>query len=543
MTPAVLEISQLHVTLPGHAGRPFAVQDLSLRVMPGQTVCVVGESGSGKSVMANAVMRLLPPSLQLTQGSIRFDGQELTRLRESEFRALRGAQMGMIFQEPMTALNPVMSIGDQIDEALWVHGIHNAQQRQRRVLELLGDMQLPDPGALRYRFPFQLSGGQRQRVLIAIAMALSPRLLIADEPTTALDVTTQAQILALIRRLQVQHQLAVLFITHDFGVVADIADEVVVMKNGIAVERGPADRILHQPAHAYTQALIEAVPRLRRDAQPASASSEAVLQVVGLSKRYPGHRKGFWRRGTGTLALDDVNLTIGAGETVGLVGESGSGKTSLGQAIVRLLDVDQGEIRFKGVKMERLTGAQMQRLRPRIQMIFQDPFASLNPRHRIARIISENLVLSGVDATEAHHRMLEMLSLVGLPEEAAQRYPHEFSGGQRQRIGIARALVMRPDLIVADEPVSALDVSVQKQILQLLRQVRERFGLAMLFITHDLRVASQVCDRIAVMHQGRIVEMNDTQNMVRAPQHEHTRRLFDAMPGQLWESGRKPMSA
>ena len=536
-TPALLEIQDLSVALPDGGDRPFAVQNVSLTVPAGQTLCVVGESGSGKSVMANAVMRLLPPrALRITSGRIMLEGDDLLALDAQALRRARGSRMGMIFQEPMTALNPLMTVGDQIDEVLLVHGKTDGVERERRLLELMREMNLPDPEQLRHRYPFQLSGGQRQRVVIAIAMALEPRLLIADEPTTALDVTTQAQILTLIQRLQQEHGIGVLFITHDFGVVADIADQVVVMQQGQVVESGAAGQVLRQPKHPYTRRLIAAVPRLRTD-QAASAPPADVplLRVESLVKSYPARRTGLFGRKERARALNDVSLDIAAGETVGLIGESGSGKTTLGQCVMRLLDVDSGRVLFKGQPVQGLRGAALKALRPEIQMIFQDPFASLNPRHRVGRIVTENAVLCGVTPDDARRRMMDVLAVVGLDPSAVNRYPHEFSGGQRQRIGIARALVMQPKLIVADEAVSALDVSVQQQVLSLLRDVRQRLNLSMLFITHDLRVASQICDRIAVMHKGQIVETGTVQAIARAPQHAYTRTLFEAMPGQAWE--------
>jgi peptide/nickel transport system ATP-binding protein len=534
----LLHIHDLSVALPPGGDRAFAVQGVSIDVPAGQTVCVVGESGSGKSVMANAVMRLLPSkTLRVTSGSIHLNGEDILALSDATLRQLRGARMAMIFQEPMTALNPVMTVGDQIDEALLVHGRTDAQARAQRVIDLLTEMNLPQPETLRHRYPFQLSGGQRQRILIAIAMAMKPQLLIADEPTTALDVTTQAQILALIRDLQKRHGLGVLFITHDFGIVADIADQVVVMQQGQVVESGSADQVLNRPAHAYTRRLIDAVPRLRDASADVLTPKSALLSIEHVTKSYRARGIGIFDRKGRTQALNDVSLNIGQGETVGLIGESGSGKTTLGQSVMRLLDIDGGRIVFDGQDIHSLRGRQLKALRPQIQMIFQDPFASLNPRHKVRRIVTENAILCGVSPAEAENRMVDMLRMVGLEPSAANRYAHEFSGGQRQRIGIARALVMQPRLIVADEAVSALDVSVQQQVLSLLRDVRKQLGLSMLFITHDLRVASQICDRIAVMHKGCIVETGSVQAIARSPQHAYTRTLFAAMPGQTWERG------
>ena len=532
---ALLQIRNLTVALPEGSDRQFAVHDVSFDVPARQTVAVVGESGSGKSVMANAVMQLLPAhSLRIVEGEIVLAGENLLALQDKELRLIRGAHIGMVFQEPMTALNPVMRIGEQIEEVLLVHGHKDAQSRELRVLELLREMSLPEPEALRHRYPFQLSGGQRQRVVIAIAMALAPQILIADEPTTALDVTTQAQILELIRQLQQTHGIGVLFITHDFGVVADIADRVVVMQQGRVVEAGTADQVLRAPQHEYTRGLIRAVPRLYSGNSDQHARP-TLVQVEHLHKSYRARGVSLFAKRNRTMALNDVSLTIGEGETVGLIGESGSGKTTLGQCLMRLLDLDSGQILFRGQAIQDLQGRALKALRPQIQMIFQDPFASLNPRHRVGKIITENAIVCGVSADEANRRMREVLTVVGLDASVVHRYPHEFSGGQRQRIGMARALVMQPSLIVADEAVSALDVSVQQQVLCLLREVRTMLNLSMLFITHDLRVASQICDRIAVMHQGRIVETGTVQAISQDPQHPYTRQLFAAMPGQEWE--------
>jgi len=532
---AVLQVQNLCVALPSGSERAFAVQDVNLDVQAGETVCVVGESGSGKSVLAHTIMGLLPPGLCVTAGKVTLSGMDLFSLDAGAWRALCGAQMSMVFQEPMTALNPVMTVGEQVAEVLRVHGQADAAARQQRVIALLHEMQLPRIESLQYRYPFELSGGQRQRILIAIAMALTPRLLIADEPTTALDVTTQAQILVLMRQLQQRHGLGLLFITHDFGVVADIADRVVVMQHGQVVEAGSTAQVLRQPQHAYTRRLLDAVPRLRHAAQVGEEDKvpEPVLRIEEASKTYRMRGKGaglFSCRGH-VQALDRVSLTIASGEIVGLIGESGSGKTTLGQCVARLLTLDSGRLVFCGQDVTRVRGAALKALRPQIQMVFQDPFASLNPRHRVGRIVAENAMVCGVPRQEAWQRAREVLQLVGLDTSAMARYPHAFSGGQRQRIGIARALVMRPRLIVADEPVSALDVSVQQQVLALLHQVRAQLGLAMLFITHDLRVASQICQRIAVMHQGRIVEMGSTHAIVHAPEHPYTRSLFAALPG------------
>ena len=523
----MLEIQNLTVALPPGGDRPHAVEDVSFAVAPGEILCIVGESGSGKSVSAGAVMGLLPPALKPTAGRILFEGQDLLQARPAALRALRGARLGMIFQEPMTALNPLMRVGDQVAEVMQVHD----QPVGRRVLDLLEAVGLPDPPRILRSHPHRLSGGQRQRVMIAMALALEPAILIADEPTTALDVTTQMQILRLIREIQARRGTGVLFITHDFGVVAEIADRVAVMQKGRIVEQGPAATVLNQPQHPYTRALIAAVPhRARAPRPPVVTDPILVLDRVGKTYRPPG----LLRRGTPVQAVSDATLSIHRGETLGLVGESGSGKSTLARCVVNLVQADSGTIRFDGTDLRPLSRAAWLPFRRRVQMVFQDPFASLNPRRRVGEIIADGPIAHGTPRAQALSRAAELLRLVQLDPAAATRFPHEFSGGQRQRIGIARALAMDPELLVADEPVSALDVSVQAEILRLLEDLRERLQLTVLFITHDLRVAAQVCDRVAVMQRGRIVEQGPTQDVFANPTHAYTRTLLDSVPGRAW---------
>jgi peptide/nickel transport system ATP-binding protein len=514
---SLLAVEGLTVALPPGADRAHAVHEVSLSLPAGEVLCLVGESGSGKSVAAAAIMGLLAPGLRLAGGRIGFEGQELTRLGPGPMRRLRGARIGMVFQEPMTALNPLLRIGAQLAEVFSVHG----RSSDGAVLRLLADVGLPDPPRIARAYPHALSGGQRQRVMIAMAVALAPALLIADEPTTALDVTTQAQILALLRDLQRRRGMAVLFITHDFGVVADIADRVAVMQHGRIVEQGEAAQVLGAPAHPYTQALLAAVPRGLAPARP-PATGAALLDVRGVRMRYRG----------GTLAVADASLQIGAGETLGLVGESGSGKSTLARCIVRLARPEAGEVRYRGTDLLALSRRRWRPYRARIQMVFQDPYASLNPRKRAGEIVAAGPMAQGVPRVAALERARALLALVQLDASAMGRLPHEFSGGQRQRIGIARALAMEPELLIADEPVSALDVSVQAQILALLEDLRARLGLAMLFITHDLRVAARLCNRVAVMQRGAIVEQGATAQVFAAPAHPYTRALLASVPGR-----------
>jgi peptide/nickel transport system ATP-binding protein len=435
----------------------------------------------------------------------------------------------MIFQEPMTSLNPIMPAGRQIEETFEAHGALDRAQRRSRVLDLLAEVGLPDPAHIAHAYPHELSGGQRQRVMIAMALALQPRLLIADEPTTALDVTTQAQILKLIAELRRKHGTAVLFITHDFGVVADIADRIVVLQHGVAVKQGIADDVLARPQHAYTRRLIAAVPSLQPPERPIEPPQPPVLVVEGLGKTY---RKTSLLQPTRTVtAATDISFTLARGETLGLVGESGSGKSTIGRCCIRLIEPDTGRVLLNGVALNELSRAKLRAQRSRIQMVFQDPYASLNPRQTVGRIIADGPLAHGQSATEAMRRATQLLDLVGLSTTAIDRYPHEFSGGQRQRIGLARALALEPDVLVADEAVSALDVSVQEQILALIKDIQHKLGLAILFVTHDLRVAAQVCDRVLVLHRGRIVESGRTAALFANPQHDYTRQLLAAIPG------------
>jgi ABC-type glutathione transport system ATPase component len=526
---SLLQVRGLTIALPMGGDRENAVTDISFDVTAGEVLCIVGESGSGKSVSAGAIMGLLPPTLPRRAGEIRFDGKDLLTLPDSAMRQLRGSKLGMIFQEPMTALNPLMRVGDQIAEVLTVHGVRGGT---RLVPELLDQVNLPDPARLARSYPHMLSGGQRQRVMIAMAIALEPAILIADEPTTALDVTTQMQILRLIKSIQIKRGTGVLFITHDFGVVAEIADQVAVMQGGFIVETGPAARVLSHPQHPYTKALIDAVPHGSAAPEPTNRGRR-ILEAVGVRKTYR-RGGGLFRRGTEIEAVIDSDFSLHQGETLGLVGESGSGKSTLARCIVRLVQPEAGAIRFDDTNLLALDRRHWKPFRKRIQMVFQDPFASLNPRRRIGEIIAEGPIAHGTKRADALKRARELLDLVRLDPGAMDRFPHEFSGGQRQRIGIARALAMNPEVLIADEPVSALDVSVQSEVLNLLESLRARLGLTMLFITHDLRVAAQICARVAVMRHGRIVEQGATSSVFANPTHEYTRALLDSIPGRGW---------
>lgn len=529
----VLTIDNLSVRLAGGASVQHVVQNVSFDVRPGETLCVVGESGSGKSVTSLSVMGLLPKDgLVPSSGRIIVEGEDVLTASPRRLREMRATRMAMIFQEPMTALNPVESVGSQIDEVLRIHtGLGNIERREK-VLAMLDSVHLPDVKRIYSSYPHQLSGGQRQRIVISMALILRPKLLIADEPTTALDVTTQKQILLLIRELQEQHNTAVMFITHDFGVVAEIADRIVVMNQGRVVEVGQREDILARPIQAYTRMLVSSVPSLipvKREAQEA----EVILEVSKLNKVY-AKRRLFGRDST-VAAAQDVNLTLRRGEIVGLVGESGSGKSTVARCVVRLIEPSSGAVCINGTDIAQAAESDLRALRQRIQIVFQDPYRSLNPRMRVGDSIIEGLVNFGASREEALGKARELLRVVRLDADAMERYPHQFSGGQRQRICIARALALKPDILVADEAVSALDVSVQAQVLKLLDEIRESTGIAVLFVTHDLRVAAQICDTIVVMEKGRVVEAGPAENVLTAPQQDYTRALIDAAPGRDWD--------
>ncbi len=533
MTALVVE--NLSVALPRGGDRPQAVTAISFEVKKGEILCLVGESGSGKSVIAQAVMGLLPKTLPVVDGSMRQEGEELTRAPEARLRALRGARMSMIFQEPMTALNPVMRCGAQIDEVLREHTDLSSAARRARTVQILREVALPEPERMIDSYPHQLSGGQRQRIMIAMALVLEPVLLIADEPTTALDVTTQAQILKLIVEVQRRRGMGVLFITHDFGVVAEVADRVAVLREGRLVELAAKLEVLSKPRDEYTRMLIKAVPTLTPHGRAAERSAPLVLQTAGLSKTY---RDGGWfAKKRVVVAASEVNLEVRKGQTLGIVGESGSGKSTVARCIVRLVEPSAGEIRLGGVDIARMPARQLRPLRRRVQIVFQDPYRSLNPRRTVGEAISEGPLNYGVPRSSALERARRLMQLVRMDPAALGRYPHQFSGGQRQRICIARALAMEPELLVADEAVSALDVSVQAQVLALLEEIRTRLSLAMLFITHDLRVAAQVCDEVAVMQHGRVVEYGPAHEVFRTPRHEYTRALLAAAPGRDFAFG------
>jgi peptide/nickel transport system ATP-binding protein len=531
----ILQVEDLTIALPEGGDRRTAVQKVSFTVGRGEIVCLVGESGSGKSVIAQCVMGLLPRQLPVLSGRILLQGEDITRAPLARLRELRATRMSMIFQEPMTALNPVMTCGDQIDEVLREHTRQSPAERRAKVRAIIEEVLLPDPDRMMASYPHQLSGGQRQRIMIAMALVLEPVLLIADEPTTALDVTTQKQVLELMLQLQRRHGTGVLFITHDFGVVAELAHRVAVLRLGDLVEVGDKHDVLQRPQHDYTKMLMGSVPTLRLDERPLDAQAPLVLKVRGLDKTY--HDRSWFGQARTVHAAKAVDFEIRKGQTMGIVGESGSGKSTVARCVVRLIDPTAGEVTLGTDDIALMPHRALRPLRKRVQIVFQDPYRSLNPRRTVGQAMVEGPVNYGMDLRAAQDKARGLLELVRMDAAAMERYPHQFSGGQRQRICIARALMMEPELLVADEAVSALDVSVQAQVLQLFEEIKRRLNLAMLFITHDLRVASQVCDTLAVMSKGHVVEYGPAHRVFSAPEHEYTRALFAAAPGRDFAFG------
>ncbi len=552
----ILDVRNLRTEFRSGAEWRSAVHDLSMQIHANETLAVVGESGSGKSVTALSILRLLPLGARIANGSIRFEGRDLAHLNERAMADIRGNRIAMIFQEPMTSLNPTMTVGDQIAESLSIHRSLTGRAARAEALGLLDRVRIPSAKRRLDEFPHQFSGGMRQRAMIAIALACRPKLLIADEPTTALDVTIQAQILQLIKELQDEEKMGVLFITHDMGVVAEVADRALVMRHGDIVETGECRDIFARPQHPYTRTLLFAVPKLgamtdfdrpspfpemdehgvatipkisgvdtvRRDAEP-------LLKVRNLTTRFD-IRGGVFRGVRGRVhAVEDVSFDLRAGETLALVGESGCGKSTTGRSILHLEKPSSGEVLIDGKSLSSLSKAELQAERCRVQMIFQDPFASLDPRQTVGAAIAEPLLVHRLaDRRDARKRVADLLEQVGLPSSVANRYPHEFSGGQRQRVCIARALGMQPRMIVADESVSALDVSIKAQIVNLMLDLQARLGLAYLFISHDMAVVERVSHRVAVMYLGEIVEIGPRAEVFGNPQHPYTRKLLSAVP-------------
>ncbi len=552
--PPVLAVNDLSVSFHGRSGRNLALKGVSFSVNQGEIVAVVGESGSGKSVTSLAVMGLLAASANIERGNVEFAGRDLFALNDEQRRQLRGRGMAMIFQEPMTSLNPVLKVGDQLTEALRDHQLCDAQAAQQKARELLRKVRIADVDRVMKSYPHSLSGGMRQRVMIAQALACDPQLLIADEPTTALDVTVQARILNILRDLQQQTRMAVMFITHDMGVVAEVADRVVVMYRGEVVEQGSVAQIFTAPQHPYTRSLLAAVPRLgdmrerlwpqrfpligQQDESPqpeqitARYDEKPLLDVRGLRVYYPV-RSGIFSALTHRVhAVEQIDFSLWPGETLAIVGESGCGKSTTGRALLRLIDSQAESIHFQGEEISHLKEQAFLPLRREIQMVFQDPYASLNPRLTVGFTIAEPLLLHGLvkSLEEATPQVQALLKSVGLLPEHARRYPHEFSGGQRQRIAIARAMALQPKVIIADEAVSALDVSIQAQVVNLMMDLQQSTGVAWIFISHDMAVVERIANRVAVMYLGQIVEIGPRQAVFNNPQHPYTRRLLSSVP-------------
>ncbi|MCL6654966.1 ABC transporter ATP-binding protein [Agrobacterium rubi] len=534
----LLEVRNLVTEFPVRNGVFRAVNDLSFSIEPGKTLCVVGESGSGKSVTARSILQIIDSPGHIASGAIilnRANGTtlDLAKLdpRSRAIRSVRGADIAMIFQEPMSSLSPVHTVGDQITEVLRLHLKMSKAQARAEAIELLRQVEIPNPETALDKYAFQYSGGMRQRAMIAMALACKPQLLIADEPTTALDVTTQAEILDLIARLQKAQGMAVLFITHDMGVVAQIADDVLVMHHGVAKEYGTVEQIFHSPQDPYTRMLIGSVLKLEQKAEirlarpPLDLTAAPILEVKDLSMHF-GDMK----------ALDGVSIKLLPGETLGIVGESGSGKTTMGRSIMRLYDPTGGEMLYRKVDgtvvdLAKIEGAELKAARRELRMVFQDPFGSLNPRMTVAQVIGEPLLVNGIaKGKELDERVCALMDQVGLDPAGRERYPHAFSGGQRQRIGIARAITLRPRIIVADEATSALDVSVRFQVLDLLMRLQDELGLAYIFISHDIGVIRYMCDRVGVMYRGKLVEVGDAEKVCNAPDHPYTQALLSAIP-------------
>ncbi len=529
MAEALLSVDRLCVCF--HQ-RTTVVDHLSFTVNAGETFALVGESGSGKSITALSVLGLLPPGAAVSGGSIRLQGMDLTASSEAQLCKIRGRRIGFVFQDPFVSLNPVMTVGNQVAEAIRLHFAVSGQALKTQVLTLLRQVELPDPEQKLQAYPHQLSGGQRQRVMLALALAGQPDLLIADEPTTALDVTIQAQILALLKAIQQKTGMALWLISHDLALVSSIADRVAVMWQGRLVEQG-GTALFCAPQHPYTRKLLDALPSLSRLAKPQADLAPVLLEVADFHCHYP-IRKGLFKRVVGFVkAVDGVSFQIRRGQTLALVGESGCGKTTLGKSLLKLLPgLTGGKVLLDGVDLNGLSGEALRRKRADMQIIFQDPFASMNPRMLVGDIIAEGLeaLHTGLDAKTRQRRIAHLLAAVDLPQDCALRYPHEFSGGQRQRICIARALAVEPKLIVCDEPTSALDVSVQKQIIGLLKTLQQQQGLSYLFISHDLAVVAELADAIAVMYQGKIIEQGPAEQVLRRPQHAYTQTLLAAVP-------------
>ncbi|OUR98682.1 ABC transporter ATP-binding protein [Halobacteriovorax marinus] len=562
MSENILSIRNLTIEFKTEDETVVAVKKLNLDIPKGKTVGLVGESGSGKSVTSLAIMGLIPsPPGSISEGEILFHGEDLTKMSQDQMRKIRGNRIAMIFQEPMTSLNPVYTVGNQIDEVLVLHQGNSKKEARKRTIELLDEVGIPDPSESVNKYPHQMSGGQKQRVMIAMAMACEPELLICDEPTTALDVTIQKQVLELMFELQRKHGMSMLFITHDLAVIADIADDVAVMYRGDLVEKNTTRKLFEDPKHPYTKGLLACRPSLvenpkrlmtvedfvdvkdNKDINPLKSEiktqrpideehNPVILEIKNFKKYFPIKGGFFGKTVDQFKAVDDINIKVRRGRTLGLVGESGCGKTTLGRAVLRLIEPTAGEVFYHGQDITKISSEEMRLLRRKMQIIFQDPYSSLNPRMTVGDIITEPMVIHGIGGTkkERYVTAADLLEKVGLKGDHLNRYPHEFSGGQRQRICIARALGLQPEFIICDESVSALDVSVQAQVLNLLQDLQDEFNLTYIFISHDLSVVKYISDEVCVMNQGKIVEYATSDEIYKNPKHDYTKKLLGAIP-------------
>lgn len=553
-SPVLLHINNLSISTTSADARQLC-HDVNIQVPRNNVVGIVGESGSGKTLTALSILGLLHPGLKITRGDILFNTENgelrLQNLMPEEMEAVRGRRIGMIFQEPMTSLNPSMTCGRQVMEAILTHEEITEKDATERVIKLFEKVKLPNPHGIFKSFPHQLSGGQRQRVMIAMAVSCNPQLLIADEPTTALDVTVQKSIFALLKELQVEYNMSIIFISHDLGIISELADQVVVMYQGNVVESGPTDKILNTPEHTYTKALLACRPSQYHkgkrlisihdtiEGQPVTLpqskiENEVLLEVKDLSVYFSLHGQSNFLNRKRTQALFNLSFDVYRGETLGLVGESGSGKTTLSRAILRLIDSSSSQIRYKNHELNNLKGEALRKFRKNIQIIFQDPYSSINPKETIGTIIMEPMIVHGLHGNykQRKAKVLELLNKVNLNADVYSRYPHQLSGGQRQRVGIARALAVEPELIICDESVSALDVSIQAQVLNLLNDLKRDFGLTYIFISHDLNVVQYMSDRIIVLKSGRIEELGNADAIFNNPQSQYTRELIASIPGK-----------
>jgi ABC-type glutathione transport system ATPase component len=523
----MLQVENLSVSFVTRMGITQAVDDVSFNVQPGRITAIIGESGSGKSVACYSLLGLIPqPPGRIDSGRAIFEGTDLLQLPEKELRKIRGRDIAMVFQDPMTCLNPYITIGKQLIEPLMIHSKVSRAAAKERAIALLEEVGIRDPTTTFDNFPHQFSGGMRQRVMIAMALINEPKLLIADEPTTALDVTIQAQMLELLADLQKRRNIGIIFISHDLAVVSDIADQIVVMEKGRAVETGSRQTIFENAQHPYTKKLLSAIPAGAKPSSADASSPESLVSVKNL-------KTWFGKSSATVKAVDDVSFDIYKGEVLGLVGESGSGKSTIGRSILQLVPITDGCVAFAGIELTKLPKKALTSMRSRMQIIFQDPYASLNPRMTVMDILAEPLLLHGIERkASVGQAVLKLMDDVGLARSFARKYPHEFSGGQRQRIAIGRALATKPEFVVADEPVSALDVTIQAQILELLSQLGREYGLTMLFISHDLAVVRKLADRIMVLYQGKIVEESDAESIFTHAKEDYTRRLLSSIPGR-----------